>query len=72
MKTLKQYANEKKLNGRKVIKKWRVASKSEKGEYHIVSLLDDRSYTCTCIAGLMNRVCRHKRLVAKKLKDIPY
>jgi hypothetical protein len=47
----------------KPLQKWKVASKSEKGVYHIVEELPSGKLVCSCTAGQMNKECRHKRLV---------
>lgn len=47
----------------KPVQKWKVASKSEKGVYHIVEELPTGKLICSCVAGSMGKECRHKRLV---------
>ena len=54
-------------NGYLVEKIFRVPSKSEPGTYHIVEMMGNRTFTCNCIAGGMNRLCRHIKIVMKHM-----
>jgi hypothetical protein len=54
----------------KPLKVYKVASKSDKGKFHIVEELSDGKFTCDCPAGLFNRPCRHKRIVFNKIHNI--
>jgi hypothetical protein len=52
------------------IKKWKIASKSEKGLFYTVEELPNGKFVCDCIAGGMNKPCRHKRIVFNKIHNI--
>jgi len=56
------------------IKQFRVASRSEKGKFHIVVLYQDGHLECNCVAGQFHQNCFHKKRVnlwlqKKKLLD---
>lgn len=54
--------------------KWKVASKSEHGAFHIVEYYPDGSMFCSCPAGTLgkNRVkaCRHCRLIQEQIINL--
>jgi len=52
---------------------WRVASKSEKGKYHIVGWFEDGRFECSCI-GFQTRKkdCRHLRIIKNHFKGLKY
>ena len=50
----------------------RVASKSIKGDYHLVSEYFDGRLDCDCLAGMMKRECRHKRIIINKRKKLTW
>ena len=51
---------------------WKVPSKSEKGVCHNVSFSEMYGWKCDCIAGSMNRECRHKRICFNKINGLTY
>ena len=50
---------------------WQVASKTHEGKFWIVGWHNERWY-CSCPAGMMNRKCRHVRIVKNEIKGIIY
>ena len=57
----------KKILNQDTIQSWKLPSKSNPGEKHIVRLLIDGNLECDCIAGSYNRFCRHKQKVGEML-----
>jgi hypothetical protein len=55
---------------RDTISEWRIPSKSNPGEYHIVRLLIDGSFTCDCVAAQFRNECRHIKIVKKWQKKL--
>jgi len=53
-----------------VRKEWKVRSKSNPNQYHIVGWDGKDYWECDCTAGSMGRDCRHKRIVKNKLKGL--
>ena len=45
---------------------WKVLSKSNPGEYHIVSWSEGKGWRCDCIAYVMGKECRHIKIVKSK------
>ncbi len=53
-----------------IIKEWKVKSKTNPNNFHIVGWNGRDYWTCNCIAGAFGRDCRHKRIVKNKLKGL--
>lgn len=54
--------------GRYPIKKWKVKSKSNPGEYHLVEKLGNGSFRCDCIGYTTHHnSCRHIKIVKGQL-----
>jgi len=56
------------FNQPKLIWKFRVPSKSSLGKFHIVEIYENGELRCDCIAGSMNKFCRHKQIILKRLE----
>jgi len=48
---------------------WQVPSKSEKGKFYKVSFSERLGWECSCIAGMMKKECRHKRIKQNELNN---
>jgi hypothetical protein len=64
MKTLKDYSNER-LGRGKIVKKYRVPSKSQKDKYYLVEIDDAGKMFCECVAGSFKNKCSHQKIVEK-------
>ena len=51
--------NAKRLVELNIVGKWRVPSKSEKGEYHLVLKFKNGEYMCDCMGYSMRGRCKH-------------
>lgn len=52
------------------ISRFKVPSKSEKGEFHIVEVFSDGHLECDCVAGNYKQPCRHIKTVKAHLKNV--
>lgn len=50
-------------------RKFKVPSRSEAGEFHIVSLLSNGEMDCDCISSMYNRPCYHIKVVKQYLEN---
>lgn len=48
----------------------KVKSKTTEGLFYTVAEYRDGKYSCDCVAGLMNKPCRHVRIVQNKKRGI--
>ena len=51
------------------IKKFKVPSKSNEGEYHLVELTNEGKLYCDCLAGIFFKKCSHAKIIEKHLKQ---
>jgi hypothetical protein len=52
------------------IRQEKVKSKTDENVFYTVSEYRDGKYSCDCVAGTMNRPCRHVRIIQNKKKGI--
>jgi len=52
------------------IKTFKVPSRSEKGKFHTVELLQNGKLICDCLAGSFKHNCYHKNIVLQQLKGM--
>jgi len=60
-KTLQDYVQERTGRG-KIVKKYKVPSKSEPNSYHIVEVDENNKYFCDCVASMYKRDCSHIKM----------
>ena len=56
----------KKILNQNTIQSWKIPSKSEPREYHIVRMSKDGSFTCDCEAAQFKNECRHIKIAREK------
>jgi len=70
MKSLRDYIKERqdKLIEKWVVSRYRVRSRSDPREFHLVELLKDGKLACDCLAGYYGSdSCHHKKVIRKYL-----
>lgn len=53
----------------KLVKEWKVPSKSERGKWYLVGLSGNKLF-CNCVAGSMYQDCSHKQIVKWKISHL--
>jgi hypothetical protein len=51
----------------KLVKRYKIKSRSHPEEYHHLELWSDGGILCDCMAYKIHRNCRHKEIVMKKV-----
>jgi hypothetical protein len=54
----------------RVVIRWNVASRSEKGKFRTVEVYENGDMRCNCFAGDLNKFCYHQQRTGKWLKEL--